>query len=117
VINCLVYSITRAFSHTYSYIFSVPPALHGQELYYVFYNGQETDVFFRPINVTLAHVMQDYWINFAERGDPNGVGVPKWGRRNDDGKVVQELGIAGVGPIQDPGDEKRCAWWGLGLYL
>jgi cholinesterase len=114
VINCLTYTVNKAFKgKTYSYVFSAPPALHGQELYYVFYNGQETDVFFRPLNVTLARTMQDYWINFAVNGDPNGDALPKW----EMGEGVQELSLERVGMMEDPLDEERCAWWGLGLYL
>jgi cholinesterase len=117
VINCLTYYVNKAFrGQTYAYIFSTPPALHGQELYYVFYNGQSTDVFFRPINITLAHIIQDYWINFAQLGSPNGAGLPhfaKWG----DSSNVQGLSLAGVGPMQDTFDSDRCGWWQLGLYV
>jgi cholinesterase len=117
VINCLTNWVNKAFGgQTYAYVFSAPPALHGQELYYVFYNEQATDVFFRPINVTLAHTIQDYWINFAEFGNPNGEGLPHfptWGSNS----AVQELSLADVGPMEDPLDSERCGWWQLGLYL
>jgi cholinesterase len=117
VINCLTYYVNKAFrGQTYSYVFGTPPALHGQDLYYVFYNQQATDVFFRPINVTLAHIMQDYWINFAQFGNPNGEGVPYFPMWNH-GEVVQGLSLADVGPVQDPIDSERCGWWQLGLYL
>jgi carboxylesterase type B len=117
VINCLTRYVNKAFrGQTYAYLFTAPPALHGQELYYVFYNKQPTDVFFRPINVTLAHIMQDYWINFAQFGSPNGEGLPhfpKWGHNSK----VQGLSLAGVGPTQDSTDKERCDWWQLSLYL
>jgi carboxylesterase type B len=117
VINCLTYHVNRAFKGTsYAYLFSAPPALHGQELYYVFYNGQATDVYYRPINVTLAHIMQDYWLNFARTGNPNGEGLPTFAQWGNDSNV-QGLSLAGVGPTLDTSDNERCRWWQLGLYV
>lgn len=117
VINCLTNHVNRAFKgRTYSYTFSVPPALHGQELYYVFYNGQATDVFFRSINITVAHIMQDYWLNFAHWGDPNGEGLPHFSRWGDNHNV-QGISLAGIGPTPDNANNERCRWWQLGLYV
>ncbi|KAH6639108.1 Alpha/Beta hydrolase protein [Boeremia exigua] len=117
VINCLTTQVSNAFrGRSYAYLFATPPALHGQELYYVFYNEQATDVFYRPINVTLAHIMQDYWLNFARTGTPNGKGVPTFAPYGS-GKSVQSLSLAGVGATQDVSDNERCRWWQLGLYM
>ncbi|KAH7074546.1 Alpha/Beta hydrolase protein [Paraphoma chrysanthemicola] len=117
VINCLTHYVNKAFrGRTYSYVFGAPPALHGQELYYVFYNEQATDIFFRPLNRTLAHIIQDYWMNFAKFGDPNGEGLPHFSRWGNDSNV-QELSLARVGPRPDPLDSNRCGWWQLGLYV
>jgi cholinesterase len=117
VINCNTHFVNEAFKGlTYSYILAVPPALHGQDLYYVFYNGQPTDIFFRPINVTLAHIIQDYWINFAQSGNPNSRGLPffpRWGSNMS----VQGLSHDAVGPTQDTINVDACRWWQLGLYL
>jgi para-nitrobenzyl esterase len=66
---------------SYLYSFEVAPALHAQELDYVF--GQ--DLFSRALpaaprpplaNVTKA--MQSYWTQFAKTGNPNGLGQPQW---------------------------------------
>jgi hypothetical protein len=117
VITCLTYYVNKAFKgKAHSYIFTVPPALHGQELYYVFYNGQASDVFYQPMNVTVAHMMQDYWLNFARSGNPNGKGLPyfsKWGNNS----TLQSISLAGVGPTRDPTDNDRCRWWQRALYL
>jgi hypothetical protein len=117
VINCNTHFVNEAFKGlTYSYILAVPPALHGQDLYYVFYNGQPTDVFFRPINVTLAHIIQDYWINFAQSGNPNSRGLPffpRWGGNMS----VQGLSHDAVEPMQDTTNVDACRWWQLGLYV
>jgi cholinesterase len=117
VISCLTYQVNKAFKgQAYNYLFTTPPALHGQELYYVFYNEQSTDVFFRPINVTLAHSMQEYWINFAQSGDPNGDGLPYFGKYGQNSSA-QGLSLADIGPTEDPTDNDRCRWWQLGLYV
>jgi carboxylesterase type B len=117
VYTCLTYYFNSALKgRSYTYLFSVPPALHGQELYYVFYNEQATDLFHRPINVTLAHIVQDYWINFARTGSPNGEGLPHFAQWGND-SIVQGLSLAGVGPTPDTTDNARCRWWQLGFYL
>ncbi|KAJ4993369.1 carboxylesterase family protein [Stagonosporopsis vannaccii] len=118
VINCLVSHINRAFSgRSYSYVFSVPPALHGQELYYVFYNGQATDVFYRPVNVGLAGRVQDYWLSFAREGKPGaaegGEAWETWGQE----KRVMGFSLDGAEMRGDVSDNERCRWWQLGLYL
>jgi cholinesterase len=117
VINCNTHYVMEAFKgRAYSYILAVPPALHGQDLYYVFYNGQSTDIYFRLINITLANIMQDYWTNFARSGNPNDQGVPffpKW----TGNLSVQGLGHDGVGPIPDPLNVTVCNRWQLGLYV
>jgi para-nitrobenzyl esterase len=33
-----------------------------------------------PADLKVARTIQDYWINFAKTGDPNGPGLPKWPR-------------------------------------
>jgi carboxylesterase type B/imidazolonepropionase-like amidohydrolase len=62
------------------YYFDVAPpgsaegAPHTQEIPYVFGNlGAQTDAARRT-----SELMQNYWINFATRGDPNGRGLPSW---------------------------------------
>lgn len=82
----------------------------------MFYNGQGQDTYTRPIDVGLAHTVQDYWLNFALRGSPNGVALPSWETWGDERKVLG-LSLAGVGMRSDPVDGGRCRWWQLGVYL
>jgi para-nitrobenzyl esterase len=46
---------------------------HGSELTFVFNN--------RPLNVAVDGVrplLQSYWVNYIQHGDPNGPGLPQW---------------------------------------
>jgi para-nitrobenzyl esterase len=46
---------------------------HGSELTFIFDN--------RPLNVALDGVrplLQSYWVNYIQHGDPNGPGLPQW---------------------------------------
>lgn len=54
-------------------------AYHSAEIEYVF--GQldsKKEMAWRPEDHQLSEMMQQYWANFAHRGDPNGQGLPKW---------------------------------------
>ena len=56
---------------------------HSFELPYVFGNmspGGFLGGDFSPPERALSADMQAYWTNFAKRGDPNGPGLPHWGR-------------------------------------
>ncbi len=75
----------------YRYFFthkhSIPPlsdygSYHGMELFYVF-NTWETATsgippFFSPQDDSVQTAMLQYWVNFANTGDPNGGGLPTW---------------------------------------
>jgi para-nitrobenzyl esterase len=77
---------TKGSSKAYLYFFKrVPPgpqanvygAFHASEIAYVFGNLAPS----RPweeADRKLSAAMQQYWINFATSGDPNGKGLPKW---------------------------------------
>jgi para-nitrobenzyl esterase len=46
---------------------------HGSELTFIFDN--------RPLNIAVDGVrplLQSYWVNFIQHGDPNGPGLPEW---------------------------------------
>ena len=95
---------------TYAYVFSVPPALHGGDLPYTFYDfGDISD-----INTTLAEIMQRYILRFVETGQPNAPTLPVFPAARP-GMTVQNLGSEGVGPALDEGGipqlRERCQFW------
>ncbi|MBI3210463.1 MAG: carboxylesterase family protein [Candidatus Solibacter usitatus] len=89
-------------SPVYHYFFSrVPPgpssarfgAYHAAEIAYVFGNLAAS----RPwqnADRTLSEAMQNYWINFAKTGDPNGKGLAAWPKFALDAEVSIEFGDA-----------------------
>ena len=52
---------------------------HSSEIEYVFGNlDVRPDAPFTPEDHKLSEDMQDYWINFAKTGNPNGPNLPQW---------------------------------------
>ena len=75
---------------------------HGGEIGYVF--GALTD---RPGSTVttedqaVSRLAQNYWVNFAKTGDPNGAGLPTWPRHDSKTDLIFDFrpdGSAGAGP-------------------
>lgn len=111
VFTCNTFYLDKAYgNNTYAYLFSVPPAIHGQDVPYTYFNGPNPDVV-TPIAIAL----QEYLTNFAEFGTPNEGGVPFFPLYGP-GAIVQNLNITGISQIMDPAANSRCNWWQKGLY-
>jgi carboxylesterase type B len=110
--TCSTNMLARAYGdQTYNYFFTVPPSLHGDDIAYTYFNGPSASVH----NDTLAVIMQEYFTNFATTGNPNGPGLPNF-QTYGEGSVVQNLGLATIGPVPDNAANPRCLWWQKGLY-
>lgn len=55
---------------------------HGMELFYVFNNWENatlgTGILFKPADDSVQNAMLNYWVNFANTGNPNGSGLTNW---------------------------------------
>jgi hypothetical protein len=57
---------------------------HGMELFYVFNNWENATLgeglFFKPQDDSVQKAMLQYWVNFANTGNPNGANLVNWPR-------------------------------------
>ncbi len=51
---------------------------HAGELPYAYGNLDSHPDSYTADDYALSEIMQNYWVNFAKNGDPNGAGLPEW---------------------------------------
>jgi cholinesterase len=101
----------QPFANTYGYRFSIPPAYHGEDVPYTYYNGPSGSV----INDTIAITMQKFILSFVLTGDPNtnaSIKLPAYGQQNQ----ILDLNVTGITTITDLNANPRCDWWQKSLY-
>lgn len=119
--TCNVYGLLQAFGPnvSYAFLFEEGRGLHAEDTPYTFYNYQPTeDVYgFGLINATVAQTLQDWILNFAATGNPNGprtASIPTYGA----GRTMGALSNNAVGsPVVDPAGKERCEFWQKALYV
>lgn len=114
--KCNTDYLRRAYGRqTYGYEFILPPAFHGGDFPYYFYNGPEPEESSSPGTATLARTLQRYVSNFIKKGDPNGEGL---GDFPIAGEEALRLGITaeGFSVGQDKTDSEQCRWLQKVLY-
>jgi len=79
-------------------------ATHVSEILYVF-NHLDSSRGWTDQDRQVADNMSTYWVNFAEKGDPNGKGLAKWPAYDSKEKSVKIFGNPPEGP-QAPAEEK-----------
>jgi len=113
IFTCNTHYLDLAYGNkTYAYEFSVPPAEHGYDVAYTFYNGVAGT---EKVVEQVAEAMQQYITDFAQTGSPNGPGVPKFSMYGSS-STEQNLNVTGFAPMKDPTANARCAWWQKALY-
>lgn len=107
--TCLTRQLANAFGNeTYSYRFDVPPAAHGQDVGYTFYDGRDSSV-----DTGVAEAMQTYFGRMARKGNPNDgkkADLPVWPVYGEDSKVIS-FGDGGAKVSVDDSGADRCAFW------
>lgn len=98
---------------TYSYLFAVPPALHGQDVAYSYYTGGPPSS--SVTNTTIAVALQQFITSFAETGKPVARGIRPFNMYGPNASVLK-LNVTGVEEVRDSNANARCAWWQKALY-
>jgi len=74
---------------------------HAGELPYAYGNLWRHPGLYSDEDFKLSDIMQQYWVNFAKTGDPNGEGLPKWQMRAEGQDKLLQLDTT-IKMIDDP---------------
>jgi acetylcholinesterase len=107
------YLSTALGNQTYSYLFAVPPAIHGQDVAYTYYTGGALSQ--SVVNRTVAVALQQFITSFAEDGHPAADGVRQFNMYGPDAAVLK-LNVTGIDEVRDSNANARCDWWQKALY-
>lgn len=116
VFTCNTNYLSTAFKNqTYSYLFAIPPAFHGLDVSYTYYDGGALSPPLGVTNRTIAIALQKFIASFAEEGAPEADGIPQFNMYGPDASVLK-LNVSSIEEVRDSNANARCAWWQLGLY-
>ena len=114
IFSCNTHYLNLAYDNqTYAYQFEVPPAFHGEDVAYTYYNNDGVSA--SVIAPAVAQVLQGYLTNFAMTGNPNGAGLPVFPMQGTNSSM-NGLNVTGVTQQMDDSANQRCNWWQKALY-
>jgi para-nitrobenzyl esterase len=76
---------------------------HAGELPYAYGNLWRHPGLYDEEDYKLSEIMQNYWVNFAKTGNPNGEGLPQWDMRTADQNKLLQLDTT-VKMVDDPNE-------------
>ncbi|KAH9880074.1 hypothetical protein J1614_002100 [Plenodomus biglobosus] len=115
VFTCNTQYLSAAYNNqTYSYLFAVPPAFHGIDVAYTYYEGGALSPPLGVVNRTIAIALQEFIASFAEGGVPEADGITQFNMYGEDAGVLK-LNITSIDEVRDSNANARCAWWQKGL--
>ncbi len=89
----------------------MPPALHGDDVPYTFYNGPNSSA----VPQSIAEALQKYIVTFTATGVPSSENLPVFPQWGTD-KNLLDLNVTGIKVVKDDTANSRCAWWQKALY-
>ncbi|EMR87519.1 putative carboxylesterase family protein [Botrytis cinerea BcDW1] len=120
VITCNSQYIASTFSG-FSYVFSMFPAIHGQDRFYTFFNGDTSTAtigapVYSPVNSTVAMAFQSLILQFTMTGIPTAEGFQNpilYGNNHTVSSIsTKTLLEPALGQqVPDPGAQKQCDFW------
>jgi len=117
IFTCNTRYLSTGFGNkTYSYLFAVPPAIHGQDVAYTYFTGGAASTSPTGVtNRTIAIALQQFIASFAETGKPAAPGIQKFDMYGPNASVLR-LNVTGIDQIRDSNANARCAWWQKALF-
>jgi carboxylesterase type B len=97
-------------NNTYNSLFAYPPGYHGEDVPYVFFNGDTSTLDDGlAVNAATAQALQTYITTFTNTGDPNYSGGVAWPVY---GSAANVLDFTYYGPVAGIDDmfNSRCDW-------
>lgn len=117
-LDCNGAYVAHAFAgKIYNYLFSVPPAFHGDDIAYTFFDPTNPDP---ATDAELAGTFQQYLLNFVRKGDPNADdsdcdSLPRFESYGSDDRNwtldVKSKESGGLKRVGNPGANERCFEW------
>lgn len=99
--NYLIAQNVPCYEYYFSKTNNVLSNYHAGELPYAYGNLWRHPGLYDEEDYELSEIMQQYWVNFAKTGNPNGEGLPKWKMRSADQDQLLQLDTE-IKMIDDP---------------
>ena len=99
--NYMVAQGRPSYEYYFTKVNNILSNYHAGELPYAYGNLWRHPGLYDEEDYELSEIMQNYWVNFAYYGDPNGDGLPVWEARTGDQDKVLELNTT-ILMVDDP---------------